>query len=175
MKKKQKKNIVLTGFMGVGKSTVGKKLSSQLHMRFVDTDYMIERNERMSIPKIFSSKGEDYFRDIESKMVEKASKFNNTVISTGGGVVLREQNINHLRKNGIIILLTANVETILRHTSKNKKRPLLQHENAEERIRQILKDREAFYQNNDYEIDVSVLSIAEVCNEIIHFYRGSEK
>ncbi len=175
MKKNLKKNIVLTGFMGVGKSTVGKKLSTMLRMRFVDTDYMIERNERMSIPKIFSSKGEAYFRDIESKMVVKASKYNNAVISTGGGVVVREENINYLRKNGIIVHLTANIETILCHTSKNKKRPLLQHDNVEERIQQILQDRGEFYKNNDYEIDVSDLSVAEVCNEIIHFYKGSEK
>jgi len=101
-------NIVLTGFMGTGKSIVGEKLAQRLGMGYIDTDQIIEEREGCEISKIFKEKGEDYFRKIETEVVKEVSSFNNCVIATGGGVVLKEENIKALRRKGIIISLSAN-------------------------------------------------------------------
>ncbi len=118
-------NIVLTGFMGTGKSIVAKKLAQKLGMGYVDTDKIIEDREGREIRKIFEEKGEDYFREIETKIIKQVSSLNNYVIATGGGVVLKEENIKALRKKGVIIYLSANPEIILKRTDKNEERPLL--------------------------------------------------
>ncbi|MDK2800110.1 MAG: shikimate kinase [Clostridiales bacterium] len=165
------KNIVLTGFMGTGKSTVGKSVADKLGMQFIDIDHLVEQDQEMYISEIFSLKGEAYFRELESKFVQKVSQYTNVVIATGGGVVLNRDNINNLKKNGIIIRLKANIETILRNTSKNNTRPLLQNGDVRSRIEEILKQREKYYQNNHYEIDVSFLTIEQVVSEIIKIYQ----
>ncbi|MBZ4644726.1 MAG: shikimate kinase [Petroclostridium sp.] len=166
-----KQNIVLTGFMGTGKSTVGKHVAGELDMGFIDTDHIIEHEQGMTISEIFSQKGEAYFRELESKVVEKVAQQENMVIATGGGVVLRSENMQNLRKNGIIIRLKADVETILRNTSQNSNRPLLQHGDLRSRIEAILNQREAYYSNNDYEIDVSLLTVEQVVSMIMNIYR----
>jgi shikimate kinase len=171
MEVKMEKNIVLTGFMGTGKSTVGKSVADKLGMQFIDIDHLVEQDQEMYISEIFSLKGEAYFRELESKFVQKVSQYTNVVIATGGGVVLNRDNINNLKKNGIIIRLKANIETILRNTSKNNTRPLLQNGDVRSRIEEILKQREKYYQNNHYEIDVSFLTIEQVVSEIIKIYQ----
>lgn len=171
MEAKMEKNIVLTGFMGTGKSTVGKSVADKLGMQFIDIDHLVEQDQEMYISEIFSLKGEAYFRELESKFVQKVSQYTNVVIATGGGVVLNRDNINNLKKNGIIIRLKANIETILRNTSKNNTRPLLQNGDVRSRIEEILKQREKYYQNNHYEIDVSFLTIEQVVSEIIKIYQ----
>ena len=95
-------NIVLTGFMGTGKSAIGKALAKKLKMSYLDTDELIEKREKDSISAIFDKRGEEYFRSLETKMVKEVSVFDDYIISTGGGVVLREENLVALRRNAFI-------------------------------------------------------------------------
>ncbi|MGE4282249.1 MAG: shikimate kinase [Clostridia bacterium] len=169
-----KKNIILTGFMGSGKTTVGKLAAERLNLCFVDIDAMIEQQHGMNISDIFAQKGERYFREIESKAVEKISLEQNAIISTGGGVVLKEENIFCLRRNGIIVYLKADVDTIMRNTSQNSNRPLLKDTNPKVRIQQLLEQREAYYKHNDYEIDVSSLTIEQVVSAVLNIYHKEQ-
>jgi shikimate kinase len=163
------KNIVLTGFMGAGKSTVGRRLANALKRNMVDTDDMIEREAGMGIPEIFAKHGEDYFRDIEEKIVAKASSLKNHVIVTGGGVVLREKNIQNLRRNGVIIYLHASPEVIYERVKNQTHRPLLQVKDPMGKIRELLEFRAPFYANNDYTIDTSSLTVEEVVDEVLNY------
>ena len=120
-----KQNLILIGFMGSGKSTVGRELAKILEMNFVDTDHYIENKENMKVKEIFALKGEKYFREIEAKYIKEISKMNNTVISTGGGVVASDTNIMLLKKNGFVTYLDCTVECIYRRVSRRNTRPLL--------------------------------------------------
>src|SRR5690554_180913 len=132
------KNIVLIGFMGTGKSTIGKRLAEKLNMKYIDIDQYIEDKHGMSISDIFSNKGEPYFRELEKEAAKELSNLTGTVIATGGGIVLNTENIENLRRNGIIICLKADVDTILRNTSSSHNRPLLKQGDVRSRIEQLL-------------------------------------
>lgn len=149
------RNIVLTGFMGTGKTAIGKSLANILSWQFVDTDKIIEEREKMSINEIFQDKGESYFRDIESRVVSEVSNMKNVVVATGGGVVLKKNNMELLSKNGIIICLTASPEVIERRTVRDEKRPLLKTENRMEKIKELLEKRKPYYFCADLVIDTS--------------------
>ncbi len=110
---KEKRNIVLTGMPGCGKSTIGRYLSDKLNMDMVDTDELIVKREGRQIPDIFSSKGEEYFRDIESEIIKEVSAKNGILISTGGGAVLREENVRALKSNGIVVFIDRPFEYII--------------------------------------------------------------
>ncbi|MFN3966602.1 MAG: shikimate kinase [Endomicrobiia bacterium] len=138
-------NIVLTGFMGTGKTVIGKLLAQKLSWEYIDTDELIEKRENMKISDIFATKGEPYFRKIETEVVKDVSKKDKCVISTGGGVVLKEENMIALEKNGIIINLSASPEIIFERTSKDKSRPLLNKENPKEEIMKLLNFRAPYY------------------------------
>jgi shikimate kinase len=164
------KNIVLVGFMGTGKTRVGKALSKKLNYEFIDTDEIIERKANMKIKNIFKKFGEKYFRDLESEVAKEVSELKNKVISTGGGIVLREENVKFLRKNGIVVLLKAKPEIILKRVGKTTKRPLLSQDpqNAILQIKKLLKYRKPFYENAaDIKIDTSNLSVKEVVEKIL--------
>ena len=117
-------NIVLTGFMGTGKSTVGKILAKKLKMGYVNTDEIIEEKEKKKISQIFEEDGEDYFRKKEREVIKDISKDNHQVIDLGGGAIIKEENLKDLRKNGLIICLTASLEEIMKRTEEEE-RPLL--------------------------------------------------
>ena len=119
-----KRNIVLIGLSGCGKSTVGRTLAKNLHKTFVDMDEYIEKKESMPVSKIFEEKGEAYFRRLETETAEALSVAEDKIIATGGGVVLNEQNMVHLGKNGLIVFLDRSPEAILKKINL-KKRPLL--------------------------------------------------
>lgn len=151
-----KKNIVLIGLMGSGKTTIGKKLSSMLKMDFIDSDEEIEKIYG-PIKSLFE-KGEEYFRDIESQRIEALSQKNNTIISTGGGVVLRTANMEALRQNGIIFFLDRPVDEIINEIDISG-RPLLK-DGAEE-LRKLQKEREHLYfEQSDYLIECSDMESA---------------
>jgi shikimate kinase len=165
-----KKNIVLTGFMGTGKSAVGRHLARCLQMDFVDTDEEIEKKTGLKIPEIFARYGENYFRAEESKVVEEVAGRENCVIATGGGVVLNPENIRKLRERGVIILLEATPEVIAARVLKSEERPLLfSSRDPLERIRELLEFRAPFYQNCDLRVDTSSLSLEEVVEKIVSF------
>lgn len=160
------KNIILTGFMATGKSTIGKKLSIQLDMNFVDTDKLIERNLNKKITDIFKENGEQYFRQQETKVIEEISGLTSYVISCGGGVVLNKYNIDLLRKNGIIVNLYASAQEIYKRISNNKDRPLLKNTSIQ-KIQELMDYRKIFYKNCDISINTDNLSVEQITNLII--------
>lgn len=162
-------NIVLIGFMGTGKSRIGKQLAKELGMKYIDTDQMIEKKEGKSIPEIFQQEGEEYFRRIEAEVVNRVSRLDQYVISTGGGVVLKPENIKALKKNGYLVCLQAAPEVILKRTTEEKEeRPLLKgFADRRERIKELLQKRDPLYKQADFTIDTSYLSISQTVRKII--------
>ena len=167
------RNIVLVGFMGTGKTSVGQKLAARIQMPLIDTDDIITEDSGMDIPDIFARYGETHFRDLESAAVRKAANLENHVISTGGGVVLRESNLDVLKRNGVIFCLTATSEEIWRRVGSETHRPLLQAPNPLGKIEQMLIERRPFYAHADYEIPTTGLSLTVVTDKIVEIFRQS--
>lgn len=166
------KNIVLTGFMGTGKTEVGRILAQRFGYTFLDADSIIEQEQKMSITEIFRQYGEPYFRDVESDVLKRLAERDRVVISTGGGAVLRQENIDNLRKKGIIVCLTASPETILRRTSNDSSRPLLQVEEPLQKIKELLEFRRPYYERSDIMVDTEGKSPLDVAEEIIKRIKG---
>ena len=160
------KNIVLTGFMASGKSSVGKILAEKLNIKFIDTDILIEQKLNKKISDIFKENGEQYFRQEETKVIEELSSLMSCVISCGGGVVLNKNNIDLLRKNGIIINLYASAQEVYKRIANNKDRPLLK-DTSVEKIQELMNNRKKFYENCDISIKTDNLSIDQITNLII--------
>jgi shikimate kinase len=160
-------NIVLTGFMGTGKTAVGRELSRLLNMKLVDVDTEIEKSEQMTINEIFKQFGELRFREIETEMIRELSERKDVIISTGGGAVLRQENVDILRKQGIIVCLMATPETILKRTSHSSHRPLLQVEDPFGKIKELLDFRRPFYEKADIMIDTDGKTPRQIAEEII--------
>ena len=118
-------NIVLIGFMGAGKSTISDYLSTMFDMDIVEMDQVIAEREEMSIPDIFATYGEEYFRDLETNLLIEMQSHKNAVISCGGGAALRERNVAEMKKNGRVVLLTATPETIFERVKDSNDRPVL--------------------------------------------------
>lgn len=168
------KNIVLIGMSGVGKTVVGKYVSKKNNMKLLDTDNIIVVNSDKSISDIFNNYGEEYFRSLESNIVEGLSTETNSVISTGGGIIMDKNNIKYLKRGGIIFLLQANLDTLIRNVNLSKeKRPLLEEgNNFKNRIENINKNRKDLYISSaDYIIKVDNKSIEEIGDEIISIYK----
>jgi len=155
-------NIVLVGFMGTGKTSIGKRLATRLRMRYVDTDDIIERDSGRCISDIFSEDGEETFRELESEAVRKVSKLNNHIISTGGGVVLKETNMAELKRNGTVFCLTATPEEIYRRVQHQSHRPLLQTPDPLAKIKSMLEDRHPYYVKADYMVETTGCSFEAV-------------
>lgn len=162
-----KGNIVLVGFMGTGKSAVGQRLAERLNMRFVSTDELIEKQEGRPITEIFAKSGEPYFRKIEKEVVRRVSELDNVVIAAGGGVVLDEENMENLRKKGVIICLSATPEVIYQRTRDYNHRPLLNVPDPTKRIKELLDKRAPFYEKAEFSVDTSSLSIDDVVEEVL--------
>ena len=173
--KKKPNNIVLVGFMGTGKTSVGRRLASQLRMRYVDTDDIIERDTGRRISDIFSKDGEPAFRDLESEAVCQVSKLYNHVISTGGGVVLRASNMEALKRNGIIFCLTATPEEIYRRVRHQTHRPLLQTPDALAKIRSMLEERHPYYAEADYKVRTTGRTFREITGYIRQVYAKNSR
>lgn len=161
------KNIVLTGFMGTGKTEVGRELSNILGWKLIDVDEEIVKSKKMSINDLFSQLGEPVFRDIETDMIRAVAAHKKSIISTGGGVVLRQENIDVLRESGIIVSLTASAETILKRTGSNDERPLLKVENPLKKIEELLDFRRPFYEKADIMIDTEDRTPRQIAEEIL--------
>jgi 3-dehydroquinate synthase len=160
--------IVLTGFMGTGKTSIGREISRKLGYRFIDTDALIEEREGSAIPVIFKEKGEDYFRSLEQEVIEVVSKEDNVVIATGGGVIKNRRNVENLRRMGIIIWLKASPEIILKRVmTEGGKRPLLEVEEPLKEINKLLKERIGLYEQGDTSIDTDYITPEEAADEII--------
>lgn len=153
--------------MGTGKTEVGRELSNMLGWKLIDVDDEIVKSKKMSINNLFSQLGEPVFRDIEADMIRSVAANKKTIISTGGGAVLRQENMDFLRKNGIIVCLTASPEIILERTGNSDERPLLRAENPLEKIRELLDFRKPFYERADIVIETGNRTPRQIAGDII--------
>ena len=165
-------NIVLIGFRGTGKSTVGRLLAKRLERDFIDSDKFIEDSTGKTIKSIFEEDGEEGFRQIETDTIAELSKANNKVISAGGGVVLREGNVNNLKDNGFLILLEATPEIIHNRIAQDKnttqQRPSLTDKKPLDEIKHLIAERKPAYKSAaDFTINTSYVSCEDIVNEII--------
>ncbi len=164
-------NIVLIGFMGTGKTTVGRRVAGRLKMEFLDTDQDIEAVTGMTIPQLFKKHKEIRFRSEETAAVRRAVREDHRVIATGGGVVLRPVNVEMLKQNGLLVCLTADKEVIFERVHRKKNRPLLA-KNPMAEIERLLKEREPYYRVADIYIDTGKESIDQAVEKIISAYRA---
>ena len=162
-----KMNIIITGFMGTGKSAVAKELAQKLGMKFIDMDKTIEERQGMTISDIFTRYGEQYFREQENKLAKELSSKENMVIATGGGTFISSDNIKILSRKGKIICLYADSKSIYERLKIENNRPLLKGENVLDKINYLLEKRKKVYDNFHLKVDTSNLSIQGVVEQII--------
>ncbi len=167
-----KRNIIVTGFMATGKSSVGKALAARLGYAFVDLDTLIEGEAGMPISQIFATQGEERFRSLESRMVERVARRVACVIATGGGAIVNPQNLGALKRSGVVIALTAKPETILARVGSGEDRPMLWGGETLERIRLLLAERAPAYAKADLIVDTTEQSIEQVVDRILSALRA---
>ncbi len=173
-------NIVLIGFRGTGKSTVGKLLANRLKRDFIDTDEYIEKTTGKTIKDIFEEEGEEGFRKTEAETIAKLSKMENKIIAAGGGVVLKDENVKSLKSNGFLILLEATPEIIHDRIRQDKKttqqRPSLTNKNSFDEIKHLINKRQPLYENAaNYTINTSYVSCEDIVEEIITVIHSLKK
>ena len=165
----REQNIILVGFMGSGKTSVGKHLAGRLRYRFEDTDQLLERKAGCTISHIFAAKEEEYFRDLETAVLLDLKSFSHgLVISTGGGLPVRKQNRELLKEMGHVVYLKASKDTLMKRLSGDTTRPLLQGEDPAGKMEKLLHAREPIYEEAAHEIIITDhRSIDEVAERII--------
>ena len=162
------RNLVLIGFMGSGKSSVGRELAKRWSFRFVDTDAMIRHKYDLSIPDIFAKYGENFFREAEYEALVRLRGISSAVIATGGGIVTQPRNLPLLRTLGPVVWLSADQTTIIDRVGKSAHRPMLNQANPEESVARLLKERAPLYhQAADLRIETSGLTHREVADRIV--------
>lgn len=162
-------NIALIGFRGTGKTTIAKLLARKLDKKMISTDDEIEKKTKTVISKFVKKHGWNKFREVETEVIESISDFDECIFDTGGGVVMRNENITNLKKNALVILLEADIKTIARRL-KGSKRPALTKGNYIGEVKEVLQDREHRYKKAaDYAIDTSRLKPEDACDLIIHY------
>jgi shikimate kinase len=173
-------NIILVGFMGTGKTTVGRQLAAETGRNFYDMDVLIEEHAGMSVPDIFEQKGEKYFRELERRILTDAVKGTDKILAAGGGIVLNPDNVAVMKQNGIVIALAAQVDTLWERLKDSTARPLLKGENPREKMEQLYTQRTGLYQDADFIVHVdgkspSILAkeIVQLVNYIKLFQKGS--
>ena len=165
-----KKNLVLLGMMGVGKTTAGKNVAKKQSLEFIDTDLVIEKKCSMKISEIFKKKGENFFRNEEEKEVLKLFKKKNCVIALGGGAFINDSIRTNVLKNSISIWLDINLQTLTKRINWNKKRPLLDYKNNKKIINQLYSKRKNIYKLANYRIDCNNLDKKSIADKIINLY-----
>ena len=168
---KSKKNIVLIGMMGSGKTSIGKILSKRLNINFIDIDKKIEEDETMNISDIFKNYGEDYFRKIEEKISLKFLNSENSIISLGGGGFLNSLIRKSCKKKCITFWLNWKNETIIKRVFKSKKRPIVV-KLSKNQINNLIKQRSKIYELSDYKINCDKLDKTQIINKIIDIYEN---
>lgn len=167
------KNIILTGFMGVGKSTIGRLVATKLGRKFVDMDTLIEQREGRSIPQIFAEAGEACFRRLEADLCHELARQQNLVIATGGGALVSEENLRVMETGGLVICLDCDPAVLWQRVGHSDNRPMLadRDEGRLARLSALLEQRGSAYARIQHHLDVTYLTPAEaarrVC-ELVH-------
>ena len=161
-------NIVLIGFMGAGKTTISDYLSTMFDMKLVEMDQEIAEREEMSIPDIFATYGEEYFRRLETKLLKELQSGKNCIISCGGGAALRQENVTEMKKNGRVVLLTASPETIYERVKDSDDRPVLNGNKNVDFIADLMeKRREKYEAAADVVIQTDNKTVLQISEELI--------
>ena len=168
-----KKNVVLTGMMGVGKSTVGKKLAEMLNYKFVDIDRLIEKIEGCSIKIIFKQKSEIYFRKLEKQVTLRELEKENIVLALGGGAFLDKSVRQEIQKKSISFWLDTNLDILIKRLKKTNKRPLLYQKNLSQTVKKIYLDRKKTYSKANFKIKCDNIKTEKIVYEIIRHYENS--
>ncbi len=168
-----KKNVVLTGMMGVGKSTVGKNLAERLNYKFVDIDRLIEKIEGCSIKIIFKQKSEIYFRKLEKQVTLRELEKENIVLALGGGAFLDKSVRQEIQKKSISFWLDTNLDILIKRLKKTNKRPLLYQKNLSQTVKKIYLDRKKTYSKANFKIKCDNIKTEKIVYEIIRHYENS--
>ena len=166
---KSKKNLVLLGMMGSGKSTIGELVAKKLNMKLIDIDKVIEKETNMKIAKIFSEKGEQFFRDLEEKITLKSLAQSGKVIALGGGGFINEKIRNEVRKNNFSLWLNWNSYKLINRVKKNKKRPIASNLNYNE-LKELIEKRAKIYSKAQFKLSCDKLTKTEILNQIVELY-----
>ncbi len=165
-------NIYLIGLMGAGKTTIGRQLAKALSMPFYDSDKVIEDTTGVNVSMIFEYEGEPGFRIREQSTIKKLTELKGIVLATGGGVVLKEQNRNLLKKNGLVVYLQCSIDKILHRTKHDHQRPLLNTENPRKRLETLFSEREALYLScADFIVDTGIMPSKVVVKTILEEFQ----
>lgn len=164
-------NLYLVGFMGTGKSTVGRLVARQMGFEFVDSDHEIERRQGRPVSQIFAEQGEPAFRALEREFIEQGHPARRCVVSCGGGLIVPPGMLELLRGRGVVICLHAPIETILQRTMHATHRPLLAVENPEQRLRELFAQREALYRRAGTMVLTDKRPMREIAAHVLRLYR----
>lgn len=164
-------NLYLVGFMGTGKSTVGRQVARQMGFEFVDSDHEIERRQGRPVSRIFAEEGEAAFRALERAFIEQGHPARRCVVSCGGGLIVPPGMLELLRSRGVVICLHAPIETILQRTMHATHRPLLAVENPEQRLRELFAQREALYRRAGTMVLTDKRPLREIAAHVLRIYR----
>jgi shikimate kinase len=167
-------NLALIGFMGTGKSSVGRLVANVLRFTYLDTDQVIEGRASKPIAEIFEQDGEPAFREWERRIVEELTHRRKTVISTGGGLPVNETNLVSLKTHALVVCLWASPETIFERVRGHEHRPLLNAPDPLSKIRELLSIREAYYRKADVLVNTEWRSIKEVSLQVIHQFHMAQ-
>lgn len=170
---RQIRNVALAGFMGVGKSSVGRLVAAELQFEFVDTDEVIECRTGVKVSEIFAQHGEAAFRKFEGELVAEMAAWSGKVISTGGGLIVNPDNLASLKAHSLVVCLWATPETIYQRTKHQTHRPLLQADDPLAKIRELLATREAAYKRADVLVSTEQRSIKEIAAHVLHNFRAA--
>ncbi len=166
---KSKKNLVLLGMMGSGKSTIGFLISKKLNIKFIDIDQVIEKNMNMSIEEIFKTKGENFFRNLEEKITIKYLNTSNNVISLGGGGFMNDKIRKEVITNHYSFWLNLNISALLARIRKSKKRPIVL-TSSDSKIDELINNRAKVYVKAQFKINCNVLTKTEIVKKILQLY-----
>jgi shikimate kinase len=167
-------NLALIGFMGTGKSSVGRLAAQLLHFTYLDTDQVVEFRAHKTISEIFLQDGEPAFRGWEKVIVEELTHRKKTVISTGGGLPTNQSNLDSLKTHSLVVCLWASADTIYERIRDHDNRPLLNEPDPAEKIRQLLAIREPFYRQADVLVNTERRSVREVAVQVIHQFHMAQ-
>ncbi|MDN4594887.1 shikimate kinase [Polycladomyces subterraneus] len=165
-----KQHLILIGMMGTGKTSVGRALSERLGLPMTDTDRMIEQTTGQTITQLFKEQGEQGFRDIETQVLSQVLAEAPRVIATGGGIVLRDENVERMKQRGWVVCLQASAEEICQRLAGDTNRPLL-HGDLKQRVRQLMQERAGKYDFADWKVETTGRTASEVAEEIEQWWR----